>query len=75
MKARIYVSDRKLEFLSQAINEMNDDDCSIYVDCVHKDPSDPEFHWVSLAYESVEELFYLGCYVGGLEMAGLDENK
>ena len=67
MKANFYMSNRKLELLKQAIDEMNEGAFSISIDNVHEDFVYPESCWVSLTYRSVDDLFYLGCFLGRIE--------
>lgn len=67
MKAIFYMSNRKLEFLKQAVSEMNEGVFSISIDDLREDFVYPDFYWVSLTYRSVDDLFYLGCFLGRIE--------
>lgn len=74
MKTTFYMSRRKLEVLKQAVSEMNDGVFTVSVDSIQEDPLSPDFYWVSLVYKFVDELFYLGCFSGRIEMT-MNDNK
>lgn len=67
MKSTFYMSNRKLELLKQAVDEMDEGVFFISIDNVYEDIVFPGSCWVSLTYRSVDDLFYLGCFFGRIE--------